>query len=80
MKTDFNYPRKNLIGSVVSRPDSKNFETINTNQAWSLFFTVGQHDKGLVFTNLLIVIEVAGILWAIYFSQLGRSSLFIFSV
>ncbi|MEH2328276.1 hypothetical protein [Nostoc sp.] len=59
--------------------DFNNFETINANQAWSLFFTAGQDDKGLgqeiefgrFFTNLLIAVGVTGILWAIYFSQLG---------
>ncbi|PHM11130.1 hypothetical protein [Nostoc sp. 'Peltigera malacea cyanobiont' DB3992] len=79
MKTDFDYPKKNLIGPVVFRPAFKNFEIINANQAWSLFFTAGQDDKGLgqeiefgrFFTNLLIAIGVTGIIWAIYFSQLG---------
>ncbi|MCC5629166.1 hypothetical protein [Nostoc sphaeroides] len=52
MKTDFDYPRKNLIGLVVFRPDLNNFDTINGNQAWSLFLTADQDDKGLVFTNL----------------------------
>ncbi|WP_445631132.1 hypothetical protein [Nostoc sp. DSM 114167] len=79
MKTDFDYPKKDLIGLVVFRPDFNNFEIINANQAWSLFFTVGQDDKrlgqeiefGRFFTNLLIAIGVTGIIWAIYFSQLG---------
>ncbi|MEH2001201.1 MAG: hypothetical protein V7L00_21040 [Nostoc sp.] len=79
MKTDFDYPKKDLIGTVVFRPDFNNFEMINANQAWSLFFTVGQDDKGLgqeiefgrFFTNLLIAIGVTGILWTIYFTQLG---------
>ncbi|MEH1819455.1 MAG: hypothetical protein V7L22_17235 [Nostoc sp.] len=79
MKTDFDYPNKDLIGAVVFRPDFNNFETINANQAWSLFFTVGQDDKGLgqeiefgrFFTNLLIAVGVTGIIWATYFSQLG---------
>ncbi|MEH2377549.1 MAG: hypothetical protein V7K27_01365 [Nostoc sp.] len=79
MKTDFDYPKKDLIGTVVFRPDFNNFEIINANQAWSLFFTAGQDDKGLgqeiefgrFFNNLLIAIGVTGILWAIYFSQLG---------
>ncbi|MCC5643539.1 hypothetical protein LC607_11395 [Nostoc sp. CHAB 5824] len=79
MKTDFNYFTKDLIGSVVFRPDFNNFEIINANQAWSLFFTVSQDDKvlgqeiefGRFFTNLLIAIGATGIFWAIYFSQLG---------
>ncbi|KHG39102.1 MAG: hypothetical protein HEQ20_18170 [Aphanizomenon flos-aquae KM1D3_PB] len=48
MKTDFDFPKKDLIGPVVFRPDFNNFETINVNQAWSLFFSAGQDDKGLV--------------------------------
>jgi hypothetical protein len=34
MKTDFDYPKKDLIGLVVFRPDFNNFEIINANQAW----------------------------------------------
>lgn len=77
MKTDFNYPNKDLLGPVVFRPDFNNFETINVNQAWSLFFSVGREDKvlgqeaelGRFFTNLLIAFGVTGILWNIYFSN-----------
>lgn len=79
MKTDFDFPRKDLIGPVVFRPGFNNFETINPNQAWSLFFSAGQDDKtlgeqaelGEFFTNVLIAIGVTGSLWAIYFSNLG---------
>lgn len=79
MKTDFDFPRKDLIGSVVFRPDFNNFEKINMNQAWSLFFTAGQDDKGLgegtelgkFFTNVLIAVGVAGSLWATFFNNLG---------
>ncbi|MGF1936511.1 MAG: hypothetical protein RM347_019340 [Nostoc sp. ChiQUE02] len=79
MKANFDYPKKDLIGPVVFRPDFNNFETINVNQAWSLFFTADQDDKrlgqetefGRFFTNLLIATGVTGIMWAIYFSQLG---------
>lgn len=28
MKTDFDYPRKDLIGAVVFRPDFNKFETM----------------------------------------------------
>jgi hypothetical protein len=78
MKNDFDYPKKHLIGTMVFRPDFKNFETINANQAWSLFFSGGKDDNGLgqeiefgkVFTNLLIAIGVTGMLWTIDFSQL----------
>jgi hypothetical protein len=79
MKTDFDFPKKDLIGPVVFRPDFNNFETINVNQAWSLFFSAGQDDKvlgeetelGKFFTNLLIAVGVTGTVWAIYFSNLG---------
>ncbi|MCC5633668.1 MAG: hypothetical protein V7K69_16940 [Nostoc sp.] len=79
MKTDFDFPKKDLIGPVVFRPDFNNFETINVNQAWSLFFSAGQDDKvlgeetelGKFFTNLLIAVGVTGTLWAIYFSNLA---------
>ncbi|ABA24856.1 conserved hypothetical protein (plasmid) [Trichormus variabilis ATCC 29413] len=61
------------------RRDFNNFETINVNQAWSLFFTAGQDDKGLgqgaelgnFFTNLLIAVGVTGTLWATIFSNWG---------
>ncbi|WP_341527645.1 hypothetical protein WKK05_35040 [Nostoc sp. UHCC 0302] len=77
MKTDFDYPNKNLLGAVVFRPSFNNFEKINANQAWSLLFTTGQEDKllgqeielGRFFTNLLIAIGVAGIIWATYFNN-----------
>ncbi|AFY48231.1 hypothetical protein Nos7524_2389 [Nostoc sp. PCC 7524] len=79
MKTDFDFPKKDLIGPVVFRPDFNNFETINVNQAWSLFFSAGQDDKGLgeeaelgrFFTNFLIAVGVTGTLWAAIFSNLG---------
>jgi hypothetical protein len=65
-----------LIGPVVFRPYFNNFETINLNQAWSLFFTAGQEDKvlgetelGKFFTSLLTTVGVTGTLWAIYFSN-----------
>ncbi len=79
MKTDFDYPKKDLFGAVVFRPTFNDFETINANQAWSLFFTAGQDDKSLgqqielgrFFTNLLIAVGTTGIIWAIYFSHLA---------
>lgn len=74
MRTDFDYPNKNLLGTVVFRPSFAHGETININQAWSLFFTAGQDDKllgqqvelGRFFTNLLIAVVVTGILLAGY--------------
>lgn len=79
MRTDFDFPKKDLIGTVVFRPNFNNFEKINVNQAWSLFFSAGQDDKvlgestelGKFFTNLLIAVGVTGTIWAIYFSNLG---------
>lgn len=44
MKSDFDYPRKNLIRSVVFISDFNKLKTINANQAWSLFFTAVQED------------------------------------
>jgi hypothetical protein len=77
MKTDFDYPNKTLLGTVVFRPSFNNFETINVNQAWSLFFTAGQEDKllgqetelGRFFTYLLIALGLTGTLWATYFNN-----------
>jgi len=76
MKTDFNFPNKDLIGPVVFRPNFNNFETININQARSLFLTGGQEDKvlgetelGKFFTSLLIAVGLTGTLWTIYFSN-----------
>ncbi len=77
MKTDFDYPNKVLLGAVVFRPSFNNFETINVNQAWSLFFSAGQEDKllgqetelGRFFTYLLIALGVTGTLWATYFTN-----------
>jgi len=72
MRTDFDFPKKDLLGPVVFRPDFNNFETINVNQAWSLFFTAGKEDKvlglnpefGRFFTYLLIAIGATGSLLA----------------
>ncbi|MEH2148059.1 hypothetical protein [Nostoc sp.] len=77
MKTDFDYPNQSLLGAVVFRPSFNDFEKINVNQAWSLFFTAGQEDKilgqqpelGKFFTYLLIALGVTGTLWATYFNN-----------
>jgi len=77
MKTDFDFPRKDLLGSVVFRPDFNNFAAINVNQAWSLFLTAGKDDKllgeqtelGKFFTNILIGLGVTGIIWVSLFSN-----------
>ncbi len=79
MKTDFDFPKKDLIGPVVFRPNFNNFETIDVNQAWSLFFSAGQDDKvlgqerelGKFFTNVLIAVGITGTLWATFFSNWG---------
>lgn len=80
MKTDFDFPNKYLIGPVVFRPDfNAQAEVLNVNQAWSLFFTAGQEDKvlgfnteaGRFFTNLLLAIATAGVLWAALFNNVG---------
>ena len=79
MRTDFDFPQRDLLGPVVFRPNFNNFEIINVNQAWSLFFSGGQDDNklgrgtelGRFFTNSLIAIGVTGTLWAVYFNHLG---------
>ncbi|WAL58339.1 hypothetical protein [Thermocoleostomius sinensis] len=78
MRTDFEFPNKDLIGPVVFRPDFNRFEAIDVNQAWSLFFTAGQEDKNLgfnseagrFFTNLLIAVGVAGTIGASVFTSI----------
>jgi hypothetical protein len=37
-----------FINSFVLSPEFNNFELINLNQAWSLFFTAGRDDSLLV--------------------------------
>jgi hypothetical protein len=78
MKTDFNFPNRDLIGPVVFRPDfNSQAEVVTATQAWSLFFTAGREDKALslnreagwFFTNGLIAIVVTGTLWALLFSN-----------
>jgi hypothetical protein len=80
MKTDFDFPNKYLMGPVVFRPDFNNrAEVISANQAWSLFFTAGQEDKALgfnpelgrFFTNLLLAIGGAGVLWVLLFHNVA---------
>jgi len=78
MKTDFDFPNKYLIGPVVFRPNfNAQSEVIDANQAWSLFFTAGKEDKvlgfnteaGRFFTNLLLAVGAAGVLWAVLFNN-----------
>lgn len=80
MNSDINiYNNKDLFAPVVFRSDFNNFQKINGNQAWSLFFTAGNEDKelgfepefGRFFTNLLIAIGVVGIIGGVVFTHLG---------
>lgn len=79
MNSDFDFSNKNLFGPVVFRPGFNSAEPINANQAWSLFFTGGQEDKGLgfnaeagrLFTNLLAGLVVAGSLGAAVFTSVS---------
>ncbi|MEB3308710.1 MAG: hypothetical protein VKJ02_00595 [Snowella sp.] len=82
MNADYDiYTNKDLFAPVIFRSDFNNFEAINTNQAWSLFFTAGHEDKelgvntelGKFFTNILIASGVTGILWASFFTQFPLS-------
>lgn len=76
MKIDFDYPSKDLLGTVVFRKNFNNFQRINASQAWSLFFTGGKEDKilglkpelGEFFSSFLIGIMVTGSLWATVFN------------
>jgi hypothetical protein len=79
MKTDFDIlNNKDLFSPVIFRSDFNKFQTVDTNQAWSLFFTTGQEDKALgfepevgkFFSNILIAVGVAGTLWGLFFSNL----------
>lgn len=79
MRTDFDLPNnKDLFAPVVFRSDFNNKKAIDSNQAWSLFFTAGQEDKtlgfepevGRFFTNLLIAVGVTEIIWGVLFSNL----------
>lgn len=80
MNTDFDiFNNKDLFAPVVFRSKFNNFETINANQAWSLFFTGGKEDKqlgfdpelGSFFNNILIAVAVAGIIGGVVFTHLG---------
>jgi hypothetical protein len=76
MKTDFDFPKAELIGPVAFRPNfNDSQEPLNATQAWSLFFTAGNADNALgfepevgrFFTNVLIGIGVSGILLSAIF-------------
>ncbi len=71
------YQNSDLFAPVVFRQDFNNFQDINGNQAWSLFFTAGKEDKqlegspelGRFFTYLLIAIGASTGLWGYFFSR-----------
>ncbi len=73
------YRNKDLFAPVVFRSDFNDFEAINANQAWSLFFSIGKEDKelgfnpevGRFFTNLLIAVGVVGSIGGGVFTYLG---------
>lgn len=78
MKTDLDFSNRYLLDSVVFRPDFNTAgDTLSLNQAWSLFFTAGREDKALgfnaeagrFFTNLLLTLTAAGVLWGLFFSS-----------
>lgn len=80
MRTDFDVIKnKDLFAPVVFRSGFNRGESINTNQAWSLFFTTGQEDKALGFepelgnflTNILIAVGVTGAVWGLFFSNVS---------
>lgn len=79
MNADFDiFTNKDLFAPVVFRTDFNNYQPINANQAWSLFFTAGQEDKqlgfnpesGRFFTYLLIAAGAAGSIWGLVFTHL----------
>ncbi|KAB8335553.1 hypothetical protein SD80_004405 [Scytonema tolypothrichoides VB-61278] len=79
MRTDFDFPKNDLVGPVVFRPEFNNAQAITVNQAWSLFFTAGKEDKALgtnpelgrFFTYLFVGVGVAGTLWAMIFNSVA---------
>lgn len=74
MRSDYDFPRPELVGPVVFRPDFNGDAVISASQAWSLFFTAGNEDKALgfglrsgrLFTDGLIALGAIGILWATF--------------
>ena len=74
MKTDLDFRTPDLFGAAAFRPAFKE-QTINSTQAWSLFFTAGQNDAALgmnpevgnFFNSLLFAIAGTGILAALIF-------------
>jgi hypothetical protein len=79
MKSDFDFSKPELFGTVVFRPSFNSYEKLSANKAWSLFFTAGREDKklgfnpeaGRLFNNLLIATGLVGSIWAILFTRLA---------
>ncbi len=72
------YNNKDLLAPIVFSSEFNNFERINANQAWSLFFTAGKEDQklgsnpeaGRFLTYMLVGIGIAGSLWGVVFTGL----------
>lgn len=77
MITKFNYKGQDLYTPIIFRNDFQT-STIDVNQAWSLFLTVGQEEnelgynseKGWFFNNLLMAIIVSGIIGSLIFTSI----------
>ncbi|MFN9174171.1 MAG: hypothetical protein ACK58N_06550 [Synechocystis sp.] len=62
---------------VVFQENFNQFQPIDANQAWSLFFTAGKGDKklgfnpesGRFFTFTLMAIVATGVVWSYFFSH-----------
>ncbi len=75
MKTDLDFRTPDLFGPAAFRQGFKDFETISSTQAWSLFFTAGQNDMALgmnpevgnFFNGLLFALAGTGILATLIF-------------
>lgn len=78
MKTNMTVNPRYSFASTVFNPDFCNFAPINANQAWSLFFTLGQDDAALdanvelgrFFTYVLLAIAVTGVIGACIFTSI----------
>ena len=76
MKTDFTFDQRNFFAATVFNADFNSFAPLTANQAWSLFFTLGQDDAALgdnaevgrFFNNITLAIVAAFVLGASIFS------------
>ncbi|MFW6264237.1 MAG: hypothetical protein ACOC3E_01795 [Cyanobacteriota bacterium] len=79
MKNNTVLNQRYSFASTVFNSDFCNFAPINVNQAWSLFFTLGQDDAvldgntelGRFFTNILFAVTVTGVIGACVFTSIG---------